>query len=281
MRVVRDIPRSRDGVGSSVPGTGRWMSEPGERLAERVEAQRAEAESVPVEGLEIEAGALALSRLVPRLEPDPLAHLVGRGLPGPPEVTLPLEAQHLFVHPAVRAQELPAQLRRPAFAGVEAERVVPGDLQLQVHADVDDDAGGPQRLAVQHAEALARIPQVAEIVHQAFGVQRPPFAVTGAPAEQSLPAIEHVRAQLRLGDLQMMAGYPLVVDSGDLLPGGELGLAFGHRPPHPARAGEVLVRPGVVDGTVAGRRDAALDAPHQFGDVEVGAVKFLDGAVGE
>ena len=52
----------------------------------------------------------------------------------------------------------------------------------------------------------------------------------------------------------------------------------GHRPPHPARAGEVLARAGVVDAAVAGRREAALDAADRLGDVEVRAGQVVDGA---
>ena len=54
-----------------------------------------------------------------------------------------------------------------------------------------------------------------------------------------------------------------------------------HRPPHPARTGEVLARPGVVDAAVAGRREAALDAADLLGDVEVGAVQLVDRLVGQ
>ena len=42
-------------------------------------------------------------------------------------------------------------------ARMEAERVVMGDLQLQVHADVDDEAGRAERLPVEHAELITRV----------------------------------------------------------------------------------------------------------------------------
>ncbi len=44
------------------------------------------------------------------------------------------------------------------------------------------DARGPERLAVEHAELVARIVEVAQLVHQALGVERPALAVAGAPS---------------------------------------------------------------------------------------------------
>ena len=109
------------------------------------------------------------------------------------------------LHAAVLAHELQAELGRPGLAGVEPERVVARDLQLQVHADVDDDPRGPEALAVEHAELVARVVEVAELVHQPLGVQRPALAVAGDPAHQPLPAVEHVLAVGRLGDLEVVA----------------------------------------------------------------------------
>src|SRR3954453_15268648 len=209
----------QDGLSSGKPVLDR-ASEPGQRLAQRVEAEGTQIQRVPVEGLEVEVGTLSVPRLVPGLHPDALTDLVRRRLSRPAQVTLPLEAQHLLGHPGVRPQELPAQLRCPAFAGTEAERVVPRDLQLEVHADVDDHPRRAQRLTVQHAQPVARIRQVAEIVHEPLGVQGPALPVPGAPAEQPLPAVEQIGAEQRLADLQVMAGYALVVDGGDLTPGG-------------------------------------------------------------
>src|SRR5262249_14210803 len=155
----------------------------------------------------------------PSLQPDPLAHLVGRGLAGPAEVAVELEAQALVRYPAVCAQELPAQLGRPSLARVEPERVVPRDLQLQVHPDVDDHPGRPERLAVQHAELVARVLKVTELVHQVLRVEGPALAVSGAPGQQPLPAVEQAGPVGGLGHLEVMTGYPLVVDRGHLAPG--------------------------------------------------------------
>src|SRR3954454_19600875 len=70
-----------------------WIkrSEPVQRLPERVQPQRAEVQGLPVEHLEVEVGAPAGLRIIPGLQPDPLADLVRRGLTRPAQVALPLE----------------------------------------------------------------------------------------------------------------------------------------------------------------------------------------------
>ena len=47
-----------------------------------------------------------------------------------------------------------------------------------MNAEVDDDPGGPQQLRVEHAEPVAWIGQVPELIHQPLGVQGPALAVT-------------------------------------------------------------------------------------------------------
>ena len=175
------------------------------------------------------------------LEPDALADLVRRRLAGQAEVALDLELDELVVHPAVQPHELQAELGRPRLAGVEggaadAEPVVRRDLQLEVHADVDDDAGRAQRLAVEHAEQVGRVVEEAELLHQPLGVERPALAVAAAPAHQPLPAVEGLAAVGGLRDLEVVAGDALVEDGRDLAPRVEVLDAVGHRPPHPARA---------------------------------------------
>ena len=138
-----------------------------------------------------------------------------------------------------------------------------------MEADVDDDPGRAQRLAVEHAEAVGGVVEVAELVHEPLGVQRPALAAAGDPAELALPAVEQVATVGGLGDLQVVPGHALVEDRGDLAPRGEAGDARRHRPPHAARAGEVLARAGVVDAAVLGGREAALEAADRVGDLEV------------
>ena len=177
--------------------------------------------------------------------------------------------------------ELEAEVGVPGLARVEAERVVAGDLELEVHADVDDDAGGPQALGVEHAHPVGGVVEVAEVVHQPLGVERPALAVAADPAHQPLPAVEQLAAVGGLRDLEVVAGHALVEDGRDLAPGGEVVDAVGDRPPHPARAGEVLGRAGVVDAAVVGRGEHALDPADRLGDVEVDPGHLLDRAVGE
>src|SRR4051794_13498034 len=88
----------------SVPARSRELQAI-ERLPERVQAERPELQRVAVERLEVEFGPFAGLRVLSRLQPDPLAHLVRRCLPRPPQVTVELEAQELVGHPAVRPQE--------------------------------------------------------------------------------------------------------------------------------------------------------------------------------
>src|SRR5690242_1727009 len=141
-------------------GAASGRSEALERVAQRVQPERAQVERGAVELLEVEVRALAPLRVLARLQPEPLADLVRRGLPGPAQVPVELEPQVLVRYPAVRAKELPAKLRGPPLAGVEAEGVVPRDLQFEVHADVDDHPAGAEALAVQQAELVARVLQV-------------------------------------------------------------------------------------------------------------------------
>ncbi len=150
-----------------------------------------------------------------------------------------------------------------------------------MHADVDDDPGRAHRLGVEHAELVARVLEVAEFVHQPLGVERPTLPMAGAPAQQSLPAVEQIGPDRGLRDLKVVTRHALVVDGRDLLPGRERVEALRHRPPHATRAGEVLTRPGVVDAPVGRRRDAALDTPYRLWNVEVGALQFTDRTVGQ
>ena len=101
--------------------------------------------------------------------------------------------------------------------------------------------------------------EVAELVHQALGVERPALGVTAGAGEAAAPGVEQRAVVDGLAELQVMTGNALVVDRRGLAPGVELGDALGHAPPHPARPAEVVVRRGVVDAALLGRGDHALD----------------------
>ena len=225
-----------------------------------------------MEVLDVEA--VAAGGLVAGLLPQPLADLVRRRLARPAEVAVQLEADEALGHVHVGLQERPGLLGVPGAAAPGVGTPLP-----EVHADVEHDAGGAEALRVEHAEAVSRVVEEAEVGHQPFGVQRPPLAVAGDPAQQRAPAVEVGRAVDGLADLQVVPGHALVVDGGELAPGAELGHARGHGPPHPAGAGEVRRGAGVVDAAVLGRRDAALEAAQLVGDVEVDAGEGVDGGV--
>src|SRR5262245_49326869 len=83
---------SRAGLRISI--TGRVLrsgSEPAQGRLQRVEPDRAQVERGGVERLQVERRTLAGPHLVARLQPDPLAHLVGRCLPRPAQVAVDLE----------------------------------------------------------------------------------------------------------------------------------------------------------------------------------------------
>src|SRR5262245_20217111 len=147
-------------------------------------------------------------------------------------------------------QELPPQLGRPALPRPEAEGIVLGDLELQVHADVDDHSRCTKRLRVEHPELLAGILEVAEVVHQALGVECPALAVPGDPAHQPLPPVEQIGTHDRLSDLKVMPWDTLVVDRRHVSPGGEVLDPLWDSPPDPPGPAEILTRRGVVDAAV-------------------------------
>ena len=118
----------------------------------------------------------------------------------------------------------------------------------------------------------------AQLVHEPFGVQRPALAVARDP-RPALEAIEAVAQVPHLADLQMMAGYALVVRDRHLAPQREPRLAQGRVPRAPGPA-EVLRRSRVVHRRRAARWcDHRLDPLHGIGDVEVHAVHGVDGRV--
>src|SRR5690606_24112821 len=84
-----------------------------ERLGEGRQTHRAKVQSVGVELLEAEVLALAGRVLLAGGHPQPLADLVRRRLPGPAEVAVALEAEHLVLDAAVGPHELEHLVRVP------------------------------------------------------------------------------------------------------------------------------------------------------------------------
>ena len=150
-----------------------------------------------------------------------------------------------------------------------------------MHADVDDHACSPEALGVKHSHPVAGIVEPAQLGHQTLGVERPALAVPGYPAAQPAPPVELIGEHHRPPDLQMVAGNTFVEHRRRLLPRMEGVDAVGNRPPHPARAGQVLGGGGVVDAAGVRRCDPAFQVAQRFGDVEVVVGQRIHRAVGQ
>src|SRR5271157_98707 len=218
----------------------------GQCRGQHVKTQPAEIECAPVKLLQRHTVG---EYLIAELLPDALAHSVGGGLAGPTQIPVELEAQRFLRLRAMGAQ------KRPCPAGVPYPAV--GSGQPAVHTDVDHHAGGAKPLCVQHAHSLTRVAEITELGHQPLGVQRPALAVPGHPAAEPAPAVQHVGQHDCAADLQVMARHTLVIHRGGLLPGVKRRDPRRDRPPHPARAAQVLRWAGVVDPAGLRRRDPA------------------------
>ena len=145
-----------------------------------------------------------------------------------------------------------------------------------MHADVEHDARRPHPLPVQHAEAIRRVIEVTELLHQPLRIQRPALRVPRRAGEQPPPGVELGAVVDGLGDLQVMPRHTLVVHGGELAPRVELGDALGDRPPHATGAGEVVGGTGVIDPALLRRRDHALQGADGLRDVEVRGAELGD-----
>jgi hypothetical protein len=182
-------------------------------------------------------------------------------------------------HAPVRGHEVPGGLVGPGAA------VGPGQpgrhRQAEVQADVQDHTACAHALGVEHPEPVTVVLEVAQLLHEALGVQGPALAVAGDPAQQGAPAVQLRPLQALGAHLQVMTRHALVVDGGGLGPGVELGVARRYVPPHAARSGHVLAGTRVVDAARPGGRDPALDPVQRLGDVEMGPGQVRDGGVRE
>ena len=234
-------------------------------------------ERVAVEPLQIEGLAVPRLRIGTRFEPDALADLVADGLARPSEIAVHFAAHEVGRLAAAFDHERQRELGSPRLARVRCFGV--GNRELEVHADVDDHAHRADRLRGQHAELVRGVLEIAELAHQALGVQRPPFAVAREEPERALEARQLLRQVLHLRDLQMMAGNAFVVTGAHFAPQRECRASEGGVP-RTARPAEVFARTGVVH-----RRRAARGGDHRLalverrGNVEVRPVELRDRAV--
>src|SRR2546430_7092867 len=111
-----------------------------------------------MERLQVERAARTPARLLANGEPGSLADLVTDRLARPAKVAIDLAAQEVLGLMAMLDGEWQHQLRRPRLRGVVG--LVRGDLQSNVHADVDDDAHGAEGLCPEHPELVGRVLQV-------------------------------------------------------------------------------------------------------------------------
>ena len=73
--------------------------------------------------------------------------------------------------------------------------------------------------ACRGSRAVARVVEVAELVHESFGVPRPTLAVAADPGQQPLPSVEQVGSVDDLRALEVVSGHALVDHRGRLAPG--------------------------------------------------------------
>src|SRR5207302_7837169 len=103
-------------------------------VAELLQAHGSQSQHARMEGLEVERRSLARAQLGAQGEALTLAQLVADRLRRPAQVAVDLADHELARVVAVRQGELESPLRSPATTGM---LLAGGDLELEVHADVD------------------------------------------------------------------------------------------------------------------------------------------------
>src|SRR5205807_6345868 len=141
-----------------------------------------------VERLQVERGARTRARLLSDGEPGSLADLVADRLPRPAQVAIDLAPQEVLRLMAMLDGEGQHQLRRPRLRRVVA--LVRGDLQSNMHTDVDHDAHGAEGLCPEHPELVGWILQVPELTHQTLGVEGPALRVARYERGDALEPVE-------------------------------------------------------------------------------------------
>src|SRR5436305_13610767 len=97
-----------------------------------------------MERLQVERAARTRARLLADGEPGSLADLVADCLPRPAQVAIDLAAQEVIRLMTMLDGEWQHQLRRPRLR--REGGLVRGDLQSNMHVDVDDDSHGAKGL---------------------------------------------------------------------------------------------------------------------------------------
>src|SRR5205807_8271678 len=133
-----------------------------------------------------------------------------------PQVSIHFASQEVFGLMAMLDRERQHQVGLPGLAAVI--RLMGRDRQLEMDADIHDDPHGAKGLGPQHAQLVVGILQVAELAHQALGVERPSLSAARYRRRQALKATELGRTVGELCQLKMMSWYPLVIGGRDLAP---------------------------------------------------------------
>src|SRR5690606_1757762 len=124
------------------------------------------------------------------------------------------------------------------------ERGVVGDREPEVTADVDYDAGRPEQLAGEEAEAVLGLLEIAQLVHETLGVEGPALPRARVPHIHSVEPGQPLLFGEGVTDLEVVAGEALVIGRRHLLPVGQA-LARARGVPDRAGAAPVLRRPHV------------------------------------
>jgi hypothetical protein len=126
--------------------------------------------------------------------------------PGPAEVAGDLGAGGRLVQERQAREGLDRTLEVPPLARVQ--RRVGRDREVEVQAEVDDDADRPHQRRAEVAELVLGPLELADLVHELLGVQRPALAVAGPPREEPVRARQPVRQRHLHADLQVVPGKP-------------------------------------------------------------------------
>src|ERR1039457_5192013 len=103
-------------------------------------------------------------------------------------------------------------------------------VEVEVKTDVDDDARGAKRLIGEVAELVTEVREVAQFVHESFGVERPALGVARCVANETMESALTIRRKQRRADLEVMARNRLVVPGRRIAPPRELRLTHRREP---------------------------------------------------
>lgn len=210
-----------------------------ERRSELTEAERIESESSFVEPSQIEIRSHGLADILTTLAPRALTHLVAERLGGATEVSRNfVSGWHIPLVTPISEQFLGERRRRPNAVSGQIRAV--GNWSLQVQSDIEDDARCAQESRQYEPDQGARLPVVAQFVHQTFGIERPPLLTSGDSTQHIHVTCQPVPGVHLLPDLQMVPRHPFAIRDVRGSPFWWWCLARRNSPPHAARPGQII-----------------------------------------